>query len=244
MRFCGFPLSHTPPIPKTHVRGSLRRWDGCRKCAKIDRMKRVVLKTLKRHVRRAKSRRKVRVMSEYFVVRVKAGRERYAARNVRQQGYETFIPFIVEEDKTREQPLFPGHIFVKGPQWFYLRNTYGVLHPIMMGDRPAYMPLREMRELMRACDREGVITVQREKFTEGQKVEIKQGSWQGHIGVYTRASSKDRVRVLLKLLGGEHELEFHHSHITAATQSGNGSETEPKAGSRVVTTKRRGRRNG
>lgn len=157
-----------------------------------------------------------RVLSTWIVVRVKQGRERYAARNVRRQGHRAFAPYVGEEDTIRQEALFPGYIFVEGPDWYYLQSTYGCLYPLMMGDDPAYMPIKEMRKLLKAADEEGVITIGKEKFTPGQHVKVKLGAWQGFEGVYIRGTPQQRVRVLFKLLGGEHELEFNRTDITSS----------------------------
>lgn len=155
-----------------------------------------------------------------MAVRVKAGRERYAARNVRNQGHDVFMPFVEQEGRLRDEPLFPGYIFVLGPEWFYLQSTYGVANVIMMGEDPARMPIKEMKVLLKAANKEGVITVQREKFKKGQQIKVKRGSWQGHVGVYIRgyvnASKIERIKALFKILGSDHELEFDRASITSA----------------------------
>lgn len=204
-------------------------------------IKRVVIRTLKRTSRTSRRAKPKPVLSLWIAVRVKAGRERYAAYNVRRQGFKCFMPFIYEEGRPREQPLFPGYIFVEGPQWYYLQSTYGCLYPIMMGNEPAYMPRKEMKKLMAMADKEGVITIPKEKFVKDQKVVLKKGAWKGHAGVYIRASAKDRVRVLLQLLGGKHELEFNHSDITAAEPEADGLTRDVRTGSRAVASQSRGR---
>lgn len=168
----------------------------------------------------ARSRRKPKqLLSAWIAVRVKSNQERFARKHIERQGQKVFIPWILWEGDKREQPLFPGHIFVLGPQWYYLQTTPGVLAPIMMGDAPALMPMREMKALLKRCDREGVITIPKEPdevFAPGQRIRGKKGPWQGQLGVYIRASNASRVRVLFNLLGGKYELELDHSEITAS----------------------------
>lgn len=216
----------TPKRPQIEAR---RTGEAARNRVKSRGVNRTRTKTLKAYIRRVRGRKPKRVLSEWFAVRVKQGRERYAAMNVRKRGGTPFVPYVLHEGKYREQPLFPGYIFVLGPQWYYLQVTPGCLYPIMMGDSPACMPLKEMRALHKSCDKEGVILIPREKFTKGQRVRFRKGAWQGHLGVYIRQSGANRVRVLLSLLGGNHELEFNHSDITAAEQAGDGLEAEARA---------------
>lgn len=157
-----------------------------------------------------------------MAVRVKQGKERYALRNVLRQGHRAIVPFVVEEDRPREQPLFPGYIFVQGPEWYYLQSTYGCLYPIMMGGSPAFMPLKEMKDILSMVDKEGTIPLPAEKFRKDQAVTIKRGSFKGFSGLYIRASGKRRVEVLLQLLGGKHVVEFQRSWITGATTNSTG----------------------
>lgn len=180
-------------------------------------------KTRERAGRTPSRRKPKRVLSDWMVVRVKHNRERYARRNVERQGGKVFIPWIWEEGDRAEQPLFPGHIFVQGPAWYYLQNTYGVLGPILMAGEPAYMPLKEMRAIMKAGDKEGVITIKRQKpvevredFVKGQRVTGQKGPWQRQIGVYIRDVGQERVRVLFRLLGANHEIELKRAEVTAA----------------------------
>lgn len=176
----------------------------------------MVTKTKSRPKRRSMPRKGRRVLSDWMVVKVKPKRERYARRMIEQRGGRVFIPFIIEDGHKYEKPLFPGYIFVQGPHWYYLLQTPGVRGPIMMGVKPALMPLREMRRLQRACDKEGLVIVKEERLTPGARVRIKNGAWQGHWGVYI--TGEQRVRVLLSFLGGQHEFEFARSDVTTLEQ--------------------------
>lgn len=164
--------------------------------------------------------RRKRVLSDWMVVKTKPHQERYAAKNVRRQGHACIAPFVTEEDSRKEVPLFAGFIFVQGPAWHYLKGTYGVVYPIMMGDKPALMPLREMRDILRRVGEDDVITIKAEKFSPGQHIKFRRGAWLGYKGVYNKAVGKNRVRILLRLLGGQHELEFDRGDITADDTEG------------------------
>lgn len=162
-------------------------------------------------------RRRKPLLSDWMVVRTKPNKERYAAKNVRRQGHEVFCPFLREQDKFKEVPLFAGFIFVRGPDWYYLKSTYGVQYPIMIGASPARMPLKEMRALLKQGGEDDVITLGLEKFSKGQAIKFRRTAWLGHIGVYnSRVVGKDRIKILLALFGGHHEIECDPGDITAA----------------------------
>lgn len=170
------------------------------------------------------SRRKLRrkrhsrpVLSEWFVVRTKTGRERHAAVSVRRKGHRAFAPFVADQVRGhhRESPLFPGFIFVHGQQWYYLKATEGVLAPVMMGLIPAYMPITEMMALIRAAGEDDLIdTIAREKLPINEQVRVRTGPWSGHWGKFVGMKSRDRVRLLMTVLGAQHELEFDRSEVT------------------------------
>lgn len=178
-------------------------------------MKRVVIKPEFMRARRRITHKPKRVLSDWMAVRVKAGRERYAKRNIERQGHKVFAPFVQDEGTNRILPLFPGYIFVQGAQWHYLRSTYGVLYPIMMGPSAAYMPLQQMKDLLGMADDEGTITIAREKFKRGQKIKVRKGPFKDFVGVYIQGT-RERVRLMLQLLGATHELEFDRSAVTGA----------------------------
>lgn len=202
----GVPLTRAPPSGETPPMGRAEALGG----GSI--VRRVRMKTRCHWPRR---RRKIGpVLSNWMAVRVQNNRERFARRKIEDAGGNVFVPWIMDEGALYETPLFPGYIFVEGPEWYYLKTTQGVLHPIMMGDSPAFMPIREIKALMKACGREGIISLKAEKFSPGDTVRVKKGAWQGHWGVYIQASKADRVRVLFQILGGRHEIEFHRTNVT------------------------------
>lgn len=157
------------------------------------------------------------VLSEWFVVKTKTNQERHAAIAIRRKGYSAFAPYIAGEvhGHYRESPLFPGHIFVRGQQWYFLKATSGVLYPIMMGEQPGYMPVKDMSILLRvSADDDLIATEKHEKFVQGDKLRIRTGPWKDHWGSFLGAKGKDRVRLLMTVLGAQHELEFQRRIVT------------------------------
>lgn len=160
-----------------------------------------------RAVASKKRRKPKKVLSEWMVVKTKPNQERYAAKNVRRQGHVAFTPFIRDE-RDRESPLFPGHIFVKGPAWWYLKNTYGVVGPIMIGAEAAYVSLKEMKVLLAAAGEDDVIELYRPKLSKGMGVVISHGAFDGFIAQIVDLPKKDRVKVLFRMLGKEVSMEL------------------------------------
>jgi transcription antitermination factor NusG len=173
--------------------------------------------TLKRVRLLPRSHKPRRVLSDWFAVRVKAGRERYAVRNVIMQGHRAIVPFVEEEYVNREKPLFKGYIFVQGPAWYYLLSTYGCLHPIMMGEEPSCMPLQEMKGILSlVTDKRdgGIIPLKAPKYKKGQVVTIERGSLKNFEAVYIRGTKADRVKLQVAMFGGTHEVEYARRDIS------------------------------
>lgn len=148
--------------------------------------------------------------TDWVLVRTKTRHENWAALNCKQQDMETWLPRYIEPGKGTPQALFPGHLFVRpGDQWKKLRNTYGVIDIIMMGENPDYVPKKVLRELRSRADKDGIVTLPKQRKPEkGERVQIKVGAWQGFVGLYDGLSPDKRIRVLLSLFGREALLEF------------------------------------
>lgn len=227
--FSGAPRYRGPKSAKNPQEAAKRTGETPVKRVQSRGVDQSVTKTPKRGAGAASFKKLKTRLSEWYVVRVRNGMERYATREVQRQGHRVFVPYELHEGQNREQPLFPGHIFILGPQWYFIKTTPGCLAPIMMGDAPAKMPIVAMRSLLRDRDKDGVRVLASEKFTKGQAVTIRRGAWQGHTGLYIREVERRRVRLLLSLLGGKHELEFNHFDITAADIGGSGLKADGAA---------------
>lgn len=201
----GTPMSGTAPGPESPQEGAQSAQEGAPKQRK----------------RRMKPLHKIRrrVLSEWIAVRVKDRQERHARREIEKRGGVVWIPWLYMEGDLKEEPLFPGYIFVQGPQWAYLLATPGVLDIVRMGEGAAYMPLKEWRILRGLCDKEGMITLSRKKLSPGDDVRTNKGAFQELWGVYTGHGSRtSRVRILYKVFSKEYELEFDRKDVTGRTE--------------------------
>jgi transcription antitermination factor NusG len=145
-----------------------------------------------------------------FVVRTKTQQELWAAKNVRQQGEEPWLPRI-----SHREVLFPGYLFVWSTgRWRFLRSTYGVLDIIMTGERPAMLPLSEI-ERIRAMEGDSgfVVLPPRPAFVPGQSVEVAEGLFMGEVGLCEGMLPNDRVRVLLEAMGQSVPVELDASQV-------------------------------
>lgn len=161
------------------------------------------------------------VLSPWIVVRVRSGRERWARRMIIQRGGDVFLPWYLEEGSTKEKPLFPGFVFVKGPAWYYLLSTPGVLAPLMIGEEPAFVSIKDFEFMRALAGPDEVIDIARERVSIGDRVRVKKGPFKDLWGVLLRDSrggGLDRVSILFKILGRDFEVPVNRNDVTAQPQ--------------------------
>lgn len=149
-------------------------------------------------------------LSDWVLVRTKTRSENYASNECRQQDMETWLPRYYEPGKGVPTALFPGYLFVRpGNKWRSLRNTYGVIDIVMMGDRPDYVPRKVLKDLRSRADGDGIVTLPTQrKPKKGERVQIKVGAWQECFGLYDGLSPDKRIQVLVDFMGRTVRLEF------------------------------------
>lgn len=156
----------------------------------------------------------------WIVAQTQPRRELWAAENIDRFGFEFYLPRISVTTITRglkvlrAEPLFPRHIFVRSDQgeWHGLTGCWGVSGIIMFGESPGVLPLSELRRL-RSAEDQGFIVLPGRQI--GDKVRVKGGAFDGCTGVYQGDAPKDRVKVLLDLLGRKTTVLLADKHIEA-----------------------------
>lgn len=153
------------------------------------------------------------------LVRTRLRMERTAQHNAQAQGCETFLP-RVRHGPGRLEPLFPNYLFVRRPdaQWLYLKGTIGVATVLMHGGKPALVPRRVMRDLMRDQGREGFVDLGTDatRLQSGDNVQVERTAFRNQKGVYIAPLPGERVRVLLQFMGVDAEVELKRADISKA----------------------------
>ncbi len=152
-------------------------------------------------------------MSYWILAITQAGKERLATQNIRNQGFELYLPMYREKSSKNielARPLFPRYIFVKVLQkWSSLTGTYGVSGLLMEGSAPKKVPDRVLTALQNREDSEGFVVIENKGIKAGDEVKISSGPLKDQIGIFQGMSSDERAMVLLKLLGSEREVKFN-----------------------------------
>jgi transcriptional antiterminator RfaH len=153
-------------------------------------------------------------MSNWLVVYTQPLAEAKAFANLRQQGYDAYLPWCRRwrrHARRREivrRPLFPRYLFVAfdavATRWRPILSTVGVANVIRQGELPlpvSSVVVDEIRDGERAGRFDDLSPVAR--LAVGALVRIKDGSFCDLVGRLQSLADGERVNVLLELLGRE-----------------------------------------
>ena len=155
-------------------------------------------------------------MSEWYLVYCKARQEDVAAQGLVEQGYDVYLPKLRVKKRRAsgmalvEEPLFPRYLFVStchaAQSISPVRSTRGVQKLVKFG---TYM-LPVTGDIVTAIrEREdpetGYHRLELPGLKPGDQVRIRSGAFAGIEGIFQKRSSKDRVVVLLEILGQQAE---------------------------------------
>ena len=151
------------------------------------------------------------LMTRWFAVQCLPHREKAAAEHLRRQYYRVFLPRQrravrhARRIETVLRPFFPGYLFVELDTatqcWRPINSTFGVARLVMAGERPALAPVG-MIETLRAFFDEAEIYDGVPALMAGQRVRVVSGPFADLCGELVQLDARQRVRVLLDVLGG------------------------------------------
>lgn len=147
----------------------------------------------------------------WYLVYCKPRQEIVARRNLERQGYTTYVPLLRQRRRLKGRsisvvaPMFPRYLFIllnqETDNWGPIRSTIGVVSVVRFGQAPAAVP-NELIELFRGQeDTDGVQVWSPAEYQRGMKVRITEGGFAGYEGIFMARSGRDRVTVLLQVLG-------------------------------------------
>lgn len=161
-------------------------------------------------------------MNLWYVIQTKPKKEGEARNYLSTKGVEIFAP-LLEEFRFRNgrmnmerTHLFPGYIFGK----FNLEQDYalirwgkGVKCVLGYGGYPVPLTEEVVTTIKERTDGHNIVRL-RQDFKPNDVVRIKTGPLKELLGIFDRwVSPKDRVRVLLNLIGYQPAVEIHYSML-------------------------------
>ena len=111
-------------------------------------------------------------------------------------------------------PLFPGYcFFVVEAQWHAARWSVGIIGLIMDGIRPARVADAVIAEIRGREVGELIELAPPSPLRPGARVRILRGVFRDHLAVYADMKPRERVEILLQLLGGEQRVTLAKKDI-------------------------------
>ncbi len=151
-------------------------------------------------------------MYNWYVVQTRPHQEQRAEVNLARQGYRVWLP-VTERSRRRAKrietgyaPLFPQYLFVQldigREPWRAINGTFGVKRLLADGPRPQPLPGDFVAALREATGADGVSTPAPPDLQAGDAVTITVGPFAECAAVVLRLAPRERVEVLLDVLGG------------------------------------------
>ena len=147
---------------------------------------------------------------EWFILQFKSNSHHLAAKNLNQQGFETFLPLHDTTSRKLSRfvntptPLFPGYMFIRFDRaesdWYKINNTYGVSRLITFNSILKSVPNILVDDLIKQydipCKLQNV-----KSFKKGDQVTISKGPFANFIATVEKCEEDHRIWVLMDLMG-------------------------------------------
>src|SRR3989344_8923069 len=150
-------------------------------------------------------------IKKWYLVYTKPRQEQVARANLERQHYGVYLPLAQEHKRRRGKPtdviapLFPRYLFInldsQTDDWGPIRSTLGVVSLVRFAYQPAQVPDDLVAALRAREDSEGLVAVPRDVFKRGGRVRITDGSFMGYEGIFLAPTGRDRVVILLDIMG-------------------------------------------
>ncbi len=147
----------------------------------------------------------------WYLVYCKPRQESVARENLMRQGYEVYLPLLHEVRRRQGRrvsviaPMFPRYLFIhlssETDNWAPIRSTLGVISIVRFGRAAARVPDGLIGALRSREDAQGIQILPMAEYKPGSRVRITQGGFAGYEGIFQTTSGRDRVTVLLDVLG-------------------------------------------
>jgi transcriptional antiterminator RfaH len=164
--------------------------------------------------------------ANWYVVHTRVHAEAKAASNLVRQGYSVFVPRYCKRRRHARRveiipaPLFPRYLFVlidfAFQRWRAIESTFGVHHLVRHGDMPALVPEQVIASLKNREDADGYVRLDRPTFAPGDKVRVRGGAFGDNFGLFEGMGDRERVTILLDLLGRKVRVVMDAEAIEAA----------------------------
>jgi transcriptional antiterminator RfaH len=169
----------------------------------------------------------IELSPRWFVVHTQPHAEIKASSHLVRQGFDVYCPRYLKRRRharrieTVAAPLFPRYLFVAvdlaAQRWRSIFSTVGVSRLVCNGDEPSALP-DGIVEALRCCeDAGGFIKLdQRPRFRPGETVRVLDGAFSACLGLFEGMADRERVAILLDLLGRKVRVVLDADLVAAA----------------------------
>jgi transcriptional antiterminator RfaH len=165
--------------------------------------------------------------SRWYVVQTQPHAETKAMGHLIRQGFAAYLPCYLKRRRHARRiemvaaPLFPRYLFVTvdmaTQRWRSIHSTTGVARLVCNGDDPAPVPPDVVAALQRREDDAGFVKLERRQpFAPGERVRVVEGVFADNLGLFEGMADRERVAILLDLLGRKVRILLDEGAITAA----------------------------
>jgi transcriptional antiterminator RfaH len=153
--------------------------------------------------------------------------ERIASRHLDRQGFRIYLPRYLKRRRHARRmdivaaPLFPRYVFVAidkvAQRWQSIHSTVGIVRLVSIGDELATVPQAIIDGLRRREDINGFVQLEhRPRFAAGDAVRVLEGAFFDRCGLVEGMSGRERVAILLDILGRKVRVILNTEIIDAA----------------------------
>ena len=165
-------------------------------------------------------------MKRWYVINSKATKETVAEVNLKNQGFEAYLPRYRKERRHARKvstvlaPLFPRYLFVSldvdSKGWAAIKSTIGVSHVLCNGSCPLPVPEGVVDAIREREGEGGFLKLEPSRFKKGQPLRVLKGPFEEMIGLFTEQQDANRIVLLLDLLGREVKVHVESRSVVAA----------------------------
>jgi transcriptional antiterminator RfaH len=148
----------------------------------------------------------------WYVAHTHPHAEAKAAAHLSRQGFDVYFPRYIKRRRharrieTVPAPFFPRYLFVaidlNAQRWRSIFSTVGVSRLVCNGEDPSPVPVGIVESLKNREDDNGFIKLDcRPRFHVGDKIRVLDGAFSSCLGLFEGMAERERVAILLDLLG-------------------------------------------
>jgi transcriptional antiterminator RfaH len=167
-------------------------------------------------------------MKQWYLVYTKARKEMVAEENLLRQGFTTYLPRLIVCKRRRggwielQEPMFPRYLFIQlqfgSDNVHSIRSTLGVSGLVRFSSEPAVIPEQVVESIKgNEAFRTAPSNHDASSFKSGDNVLISDGPLAGLSAIYLAESGRDRVNILLSILGTGNAVSIERDSLRLAS---------------------------